>query len=57
MTRRDRVGLAFLVPAIAAFIVADLPSLKNGPWNAVLTFAGIILVVLGFLRMRRMSEP
>ena len=56
MTRRDKVALAFLLPGIACFVVAGLPPIENGPLNVVLTFAGIGLVILGFLRMRNMPD-
>jgi len=56
VTRRDKVALAFLLPGIACFVVAGLPPIENGPLNVVLTFAGIGLVILGFLRMRNMPD-
>jgi len=57
MTRRDKVTLSLLLPGIACFMVAGLPAIESGPLNVVLTFAGIVLVVVAFLRRRKVPEP
>jgi hypothetical protein len=55
MTQREKVALCFIVIAIACFVVARLLRIENSPLNVVLILAGIGLMVLGLLRLRK--EP
>ena len=56
MTRRERAALSFLLPGIACFVVANSGPIEEGVLNVLLTFAGMVLVILGLLRMRQKPD-